>query len=106
MLRAALAVVFLAGCSSGEPANVRPSLSFPEGNDLGHCASNTSPECLQGTPLADKHLVLTFDDGPGARTKELSSWLAARGIRATFFVLGEYALANPSVMGSSRATGT
>jgi peptidoglycan/xylan/chitin deacetylase (PgdA/CDA1 family) len=31
---------------------------------------------------------LTFDDGPGARAQELADYLAARSIRAVFFVLG------------------
>jgi peptidoglycan/xylan/chitin deacetylase (PgdA/CDA1 family) len=74
------------------------SVSFRQGHDLGHCASNPSPECAQGTPLAPKELVLTFDDGPGDRTTELSSWLAARGIRATFFMRGDYASGNVSLM--------
>ena len=89
MLRVCVALSFLAGCSSGDPQPVQSSWSFPEGNDLGHCASNPSPECAQGTPLENQQLVLTFDDGPGSRTMELSSWLAERGIRATFFVLGQ-----------------
>lgn len=43
---------------------------------------------LFGTTLPNKTLALTFDDGPGDRTSELSSYLAAQGIRATFFVNG------------------
>lgn len=47
---------------------------------------------------ADKGIVLTFDDGPDARSTEqvldvLSAWQA----RATFFVLGERVLEHPDV---------
>ena len=108
LLRGSLAFVLLTGCSSGaleRAASSRANVAFPQGNDLGYCASNTSPECGQGTPLASKQLVLTFDDGPGSRTTELSSWLAARGIRATFFMLGDYASGNDSVMAQLASDG-
>lgn len=43
---------------------------------------------LVGTSLPAKTLALTFDDGPGDRTVELSMYLKAQGIAATFFVNG------------------
>jgi peptidoglycan/xylan/chitin deacetylase (PgdA/CDA1 family) len=43
-----------------------------------------------GDSLAPKQLSLTFDDGPGTRTVELSAWLKGQGIRATFFVNGQH----------------
>lgn len=43
---------------------------------------------LYGNELPDKTISLTFDDGPGARTEELADYLAARGIKATFFING------------------
>ena len=42
-----------------------------------------------GTSLPLKTLALTFDDGPGARTIELSKYLKGEGIRAGFFVWGQ-----------------
>jgi peptidoglycan/xylan/chitin deacetylase (PgdA/CDA1 family) len=42
-----------------------------------------------GEPLAAGTLALTFDQGPGQRTWELSDFLHAQGIRATFFVNGK-----------------
>src|SRR5215831_9996871 len=94
----ALAFVFLAGCSAGSPERVASGVAFPEGHDLGYCASNPSAECARGTALEGGELALTFDDGPGSRTTELSSWLASRGIRATFFMRGDYASGNASLM--------
>ncbi len=51
-------------------------------------------QALTGTPLTGasmklKELSLTFDDGPGARTIELSRYLKEQGIRVTFFVWGQ-----------------
>src|SRR6187401_3192303 len=46
---------------------------------------------LTGSELPDKTLSLTFDDGPGPRTAELADWLAAKGIKATFFINGKNA---------------
>jgi peptidoglycan/xylan/chitin deacetylase (PgdA/CDA1 family) len=43
----------------------------------------------KGAGLPPKTIALTFDDGPGARTLELSHFLAAEGIRAAFFVNGK-----------------
>ena len=44
---------------------------------------------LRGGSLPPKTLALTFDDGPGARTLELSAWLRDQGIHAAFFVNGK-----------------
>ncbi len=60
---------------------------------------------LLGTSLADKHIALTFDDGPGDRTIELSQYLAARGIRAAFFVSGRNLAAHPGALAQLRADG-
>jgi peptidoglycan-N-acetylglucosamine deacetylase len=42
----------------------------------------------RGPDMPAKTLALTFDDGPGARTLELSRFLAERGVPAAFFVNG------------------
>lgn len=45
---------------------------------------------MRGTPVLAPHSVaLTFDDGPGPQSAELSRLLQAEGVPATFFVLGE-----------------
>jgi peptidoglycan-N-acetylglucosamine deacetylase len=66
-----------------------------------HCSSNRAtekPGCvgaqalsaagLRGTSMPAKTLALTFDDGPGLRTKALSTFLKEQGIQAAFFVNG------------------
>ena len=45
-----------------------------------------------------KCLALTFDDGPAASTAELLDILAARKVRATFFIVGENAARHPELV--------
>lgn len=45
-----------------------------------------------GDPLkGGKLIALTFDDGPGPYTRRLLEGLAKRGVKATFFMLGQQA---------------
>jgi peptidoglycan/xylan/chitin deacetylase (PgdA/CDA1 family) len=47
-------------------------------------------------PLADKEVVLTFDDGPVPRySNQILDILAAQCVKATFFLVGEMARAHP-----------
>lgn len=55
----------------------------------------TYPQTLA---LADKELILTFDDGPlPATTSKILDALRAECVRATFFLIGRNAEANPAV---------
>lgn len=50
--------------------------------------------------------ALTFDDGPHAQgTPAVLDILASRGVRATFFLVGEQVLRNPSIPGEIVAAG-
>jgi peptidoglycan-N-acetylglucosamine deacetylase len=50
-------------------------------------------------PLADKEVVLTFDDGPVPRySNQILDILAAQCVRATFFLVGEMAHAHPATV--------
>lgn len=57
-------------------------------------------------PLARKEVVLTFDDGPwpGTTSRVLDA-LKAECVRATFFLLGQNALAHPALARRERAEG-
>ncbi|MEY4066468.1 MAG: hypothetical protein RIR26_2676 [Pseudomonadota bacterium] len=57
----------------------------------------SSPQ-LHGSGLPDGSISLTFDDGPGPRTAELSRYLKAEGIHATFFIQGSAAAAYPDAL--------
>lgn len=48
--------------------------------------------------LPDKTLCLTYDDGPGPDSLEIGRFLHQRGIRATFFVVGKFAIHHPEIL--------
>jgi peptidoglycan/xylan/chitin deacetylase (PgdA/CDA1 family) len=50
-------------------------------------------------------VALTFDDGPGDYTAALLDGLAARGVHATFFVLGSQVVKYPDVVARMAAEG-
>jgi len=60
---------------------------------------------LKGGHLPQDTLCLTYDDGPGPQTAELSRFLADHGISATFFVIGEEAASRPDVLQQLHADG-
>ena len=61
------------------------------------------PETL---PLADKEVVLTFDDGPNpAFTPKVLAALASECVRATFFLIGRDAEAHPALVRRIAAEG-
>lgn len=63
----------------------------------------TYPETLQ---LADKEVVLTFDDGPQHGTTErILDALKAECVKATFFLIGKNALANRQLVARELAEG-
>lgn len=68
------------GCSKSSSAPSEKACS-------GAQALSKTP--LTGASMPLKTLSFTFDDGPGARTIELSHYLKSQGIRATFFVWGQ-----------------
>lgn len=61
----------------------------------GEAAVGTKNLTANDFGLEDKEIVLTLDDGPGARTAELAQWLADEDVPAVFFMVGKNAAANP-----------
>jgi peptidoglycan/xylan/chitin deacetylase (PgdA/CDA1 family) len=60
----------------------------------------------QTLPLADKEVVLTFDDGPfPPTTSKVLAALARECVRATFFLIGQSAAANPALVRRIAAEG-
>lgn len=53
----------------------------------------------------ERVVALTFDDGPSANTLRLLELLAARGVRATFFLQGEHVAADPDAVRAIHAAG-
>src|SRR5512133_3189700 len=58
-----------------------------------------------GRRVADRHIVLTFDDGPSKWTEEILDVLAAHGVKATFFVVGARAADRPDLLRRMYAEG-
>jgi peptidoglycan/xylan/chitin deacetylase (PgdA/CDA1 family) len=55
-----------------------------------------SMQYRESLPLADREVVLTFDDGPlPPRTNHVLDTLASECVKATFFLVGRQAQANP-----------
>jgi peptidoglycan/xylan/chitin deacetylase (PgdA/CDA1 family) len=53
----------------------------------------------QSLPLADKEVVLTFDDGPlPATTNKILAALSAECVQATFFIVGRNAKSYPDIV--------
>ncbi len=60
----------------------------------------------QTLALADKEVVLTFDDGPfPPTTSKVLAALAAECVKATFFLIGRNAAANPAMVKQIAAEG-
>lgn len=56
-------------------------------------------------PLADKEVVLTFDDGPAATTPKILAALQAECVHATFFMVGKGAQGLPGMVRKVAAAG-
>ena len=77
----------IAATFAGTAAGCQPPPSTNEHACSG--AQAISVANLTGASLPPKTLALTFDDGPGARTSELSTYLRNQGISVGFFVNGK-----------------
>ena len=85
----ALACTALTGCASPtEEEDADDGVVEGSGDGTSEDAI-VSERQLMGNELGNKEIVLTFDDGPGGRSAELADYLAAQGIKATFFINGK-----------------
>lgn len=99
-IAAALAALF-AGVSAAQAADCGPDklgtsrvieVGVQGGLEVG---LKTYPQTI---PLADHEVILTFDDGPAARTTpQILSALAKECVRATFFEIGRNAEGLPAI---------
>ena len=89
-------VIAATGVITSFAAGCQKSSATTERTCTGTQAISTTN--LHGGSLPMKTISLTFDDGPGPRTGELSSYLKAEGIRAAFFVNGKMIGTNTSVL--------
>lgn len=93
----ALTAVLLPICAQAQYSESKPADSTPA----------AGPRISFNSVHADgPYIALTFDDGPAkATTPKLLDLLAKRGIKVTFFVLGECVQANPELLKREIAEG-
>ncbi|TYB38800.1 polysaccharide deacetylase family protein [Actinomadura chibensis] len=102
--RAAAAVLAAAICgwlSTFAPGAERVELTAAHGRGPDHKAPKRPPEPPKPPPpdcARAKCVALTFDDGPSESTAELLDILAARKVRATFFLIGENVVKRPDLV--------
>lgn len=98
-----LAFVVLAAATAAARADCAPKDALGAARTLTvdpasfpRVGSKSFPQTL---PLADKEVVLTFDDGPfPPTTRRVLAALARECVKATFFLIGQQAVANPDMV--------
>jgi peptidoglycan/xylan/chitin deacetylase (PgdA/CDA1 family) len=82
-----------------------PATSNDDNNNTHHeCPEpaakiiHTAPGVTGETDGTARTVALTFDDGPGPTTPAVLDVLAQSGVRATFFVVGQRAAAEPEML--------
>ena len=101
---ALLLAAFCGGAEAGKPAG-RERWAFSRSISVGgapRLGLKTYPQTLD---LNDHEVVLTFDDGPSAPTPRILAALAAQCAKATFFVIGRNAEAQPDLVRREIAEG-
>ena len=101
MLRTLFTLLTLAALPLGALAQYADATPKPE------APSTTGPRITFNHVNAEgPYIALTFDDGPGkTTTPRLLDMLAKRGIKVTFFILGESAQENPEILKREVAEG-
>jgi len=107
MKRRFIALVALAFLASPFSTPAQYSEATPAKKAVAPTATPAGPRISFNTVHAEgPYIALTFDDGPSkATTPRLLDLLAKRGIKATFFVLGECVEANPDILKREVAEG-
>lgn len=98
----AAAVLFGAASPSVQAQQAPPSQAATPAQSQKAEAKGTYKSCHVEGP----YVALTFDDGPDAKcTPQLLDLLKEKGVKATFFVLGQRVEANPALVARAAAEG-
>lgn len=107
-----LTSLFIAGVVDGQvgekaqtPESRQTSGSIPRAVRDGGPIVDPSRPLEPGLRVPDRHVVLTFNDGPSPWTAEILDVLRSRGVPATFFVLGARAADRPDLLRRMQAEG-
>lgn len=83
---------------SSQPAQAAPQAAAPVAAKPGASAGSLR-RAYNSVNTNERYVALTFDDGPNPETTiKLLDMLKARGVKATFFVLGSRASQNPAIL--------
>src|SRR3954452_13543671 len=110
VLLGCLALLFISGITSGQvgesaEATLSRAAAGRVPTDIasgGPIVGPARPE-EPGLSVPRGHVVLTFDDGPTKWTDEILDVLDARGVKATFFVIGSRVAEDPDTVRRMRA---
>lgn len=102
VLEAALLVLLITGYKSALTKRVD---TWSEGIDISVSKGKTDVT-EEGAELSEKKIAITFDDGPHpVYTEKLLGGLKERGVKATFFVLGQKAKEQPDIIKQMKEDG-
>ncbi|WP_187437940.1 polysaccharide deacetylase family protein [Actinomadura decatromicini] len=90
-------LLLIAGCGHADKKQARTAGQHAELKH-GKPAAPAPPPPRKIDCLRTRCVSLTFDDGPGPYTARLLDTLKGRGVRATFFMLGENVGAHPDLV--------
>jgi peptidoglycan/xylan/chitin deacetylase (PgdA/CDA1 family) len=106
VVSAAAAMTVAAGAGPAEAAETPPDVPHPVPVGEG-CPSTDGRRVVDTPPTFPRTVALTFDDGPDPTwTPQVLSVLRRHGVHGTFFVVGERAEANPTVLAEIVADGS
>jgi peptidoglycan/xylan/chitin deacetylase (PgdA/CDA1 family) len=104
--KAILAAIIMCGCLAPAPACENGALGTSRVLNVKTETTAGFGRPFPALPLAQKEVVFTFDDGPTAgSTPQILDILGRECIRATFFMIGNRAQANPQLVARARDGG-
>ncbi|WP_327359931.1 polysaccharide deacetylase family protein [Streptomyces sp. NBC_01296] len=100
---AATAAVVLGACGSARPASAPGAKTPPASSRVSRPAPSATPLPITQKPhpvdcQKTQCVALTFDAGPGPDTTRLLDILKAKGVNATFFLLGKNVTRRPDLV--------
>lgn len=107
-LKTAFAATMPAGhkARASDPIALSPAAWMKPHNPLGLAGRDIEVSSLNDIALANKEVVLSFDDGPvPGKTESILATLDEFGVKATFLMVGEMAQAHPAVARKVAAEG-
>jgi peptidoglycan/xylan/chitin deacetylase (PgdA/CDA1 family) len=87
-----------AAVTASIPTPDHPAKTQPKCPNPANSLIRTAPAARDQTDPAARTVALTFDDGPGTATPQVLDVLRSADVRATFFVIGQHAAANPEML--------